>query len=930
MGTDNQRSVHFTNNSRISFGIFHNPATGSCASNDSKGYLQSTNNAGGNRQAFSERRNSVNQTMSRSVCFAPILSGKEDGRSSTCNKPTPFEQVYCTKAFQDGKLTERNTFDKGRRLYGHNRHEGRLFCNTDSYSSSQVSSIYLEKPSVPICCSSFRTVKCAPSFYKGSKTSYCKYERKRDKVSHLHRRPDNSSFLSKGMQRTSKVCSSIPFGSRIHCKYGKVSFSSENSSGVSRLYFGLKKDGSLSSTKEKSDNFNKNRRITRQYSTDYSSSIEYGRTDAISQVGNNARSDLLSFSSERLELCSSRVKQRLQSRYDNKYRCSTGASNVAQKFTELERLRNDNTTTNSGHTNRCLHKRMGSGMPEHRQKDQWPLVKRGEKTTYKLPGAHDSLVCNSNVSKDFSQRTCAPADGQCLSGSIHKQAGRHSIPPVKSNSQEYLGVGNLPSDSDIGRASTGHSERNSRQPVAKFERQSRMVSKSKSLPQTSSEVKTKPSGRSLRLQTECPDSQICVLETRSPGVEGRRFFNSMDQDNGIRLSTVLLNKQTSTKGAFRQSRENAANRTNLEDTALVPNHPEHADLQTSVTAKSTQSSSTPSFQRGVSSSSHAASRMACVSEHLENQGIPNEAAQLILASWRTGTEQQYSGAWRQWTSWCNKRKINPLSATIGRISQFLTVLYKKGLSYSTINTYRSAISMTHLPIDGIAVGNNYLIKRLMKGIFNKRPPVPRYVVTWPVEKVLRYLKIMPDYDRISLKLLTMKTAILVALVSADRGDAIAALTTEFMTIDSVGYHFLVSKPTKSTRPGRGIKQIDLPRFVSDRRICVVRCLNKYLKATKDIRMDKQLFISYVKPHRCVTRATIARWIKAIMQKAGIDVSIFKPHSTRSASTSAAFEVGVSVPDILQKADWTNATVFHRFYNRPRVHKDFSQAILSMK
>ena len=101
------------------------------------------------------------------------------------------------------------------------------------------------------------------------------------------------------------------------------------------------------------------------------------------------------------------------------------------------------------------------------------------------------------------------------------------------------------------------------------------------------------------------------------------------------------------------------------------------------------------------------------------------------------------------------------------------------------------------------------------------------------------------------------------------------------------------------------------------------CLDKYLRATKRFRVDKQLFISYVKPHRSVTRTSIARWIKLIMQKSGIDVFIFQPHSTRSASTSTAFQQGVSVPDILKKADRSNASVFHRFYNRSKVHADFA-------
>ena len=267
---------------------------------------------------------------------------------------------------------------------------------------------------------------------------------------------------------------------------------------------------------------------------------------------------------------------------------------------------------------------------------------------------------------------------------------------------------------------------------------------------------------------------------------------------------------------------------------MVSNSVKHVGSQTNSTSTESRFASASAFQRGTSSSDHETSRLAVVSQHLSDKGISDEAAELILASWRAGIEQQYSGAWRQWVSWCNKRKSNPLSASIGTVSQFLTSLYVSGLSYSTVNTYCSAISMTHLPIDGVPGGSHYLIKRLMKGIFNKRPLVPRYVISWPVEKVLRYPKIMPGYDQISLKLLTWKTAILIALVSADtlcRGDAIAALSTEYMIKDSEGHHFLVSKPTKCTRPGRGIKQIDLPKFTKDRRVCVVYCLDKYLRAT---------------------------------------------------------------------------------------------------
>ncbi len=139
---------------------------------------------------------------------------------------------------------------------------------------------------------------------------------------------------------------------------------------------------------------------------------------------------------------------------------------------------------------------------------------------------------------------------------------------------------------------------------------------------------------------------------------------------------------------------------------------------------------------------------------------------------------------------------------------------------------------------------------------------------------------------------------------------------------------MVAKPTKTTRPGSGVREIILKKFLPNRRICPVHVIKHYVKATSSLRgQEKQFFISYQKPHKAVVSGTVARWIKVIMRVAGIDVSVFKPHSTRSASTSRAWGRGVSIPDILKTGDWSSATTFHRYYNRPVIHASFAQAIL---
>ena len=55
-----------------------------------------------------------------------------------------------------------------------------------------------------------------------------------------------------------------------------------------------------------------------------------------------------------------------------------------------------------------------------------------------------------------------------------------------------------------------------------------------------------------------------------------------------------------------------------------------------------------------------------------------------------------------------------------------------------MNSYRSAISLVHEKVDGEEVGKHPLISRMMKGIFNERPPRPKYDSVWKVETVLSW------------------------------------------------------------------------------------------------------------------------------------------------------------------------------------------------
>ena len=129
---------------------------------------------------------------------------------------------------------------------------------------------------------------------------------------------------------------------------------------------------------------------------------------------------------------------------------------------------------------------------------------------------------------------------------------------------------------------------------------------------------------------------------------------------------------------------------------------------------------------------------------------------------------------------------------------------------------------------------------------------------------------------------------------------------------------LLWKEIKQSRLGHSNMHIVLPSFPDDTctRICIVQTLAIYLDRTRLLGNSSRLFISTVQLHGAVSKDTLARWIKTALCLAGIDVTMFKPNSTRAAATSAAQRKGVTLAVILNAADWSNETTFAKYYNKP--------------
>ena len=169
---------------------------------------------------------------------------------------------------------------------------------------------------------------------------------------------------------------------------------------------------------------------------------------------------------------------------------------------------------------------------------------------------------------------------------------------------------------------------------------------------------------------------------------------------------------------------------------------------------------------------------------------------------------------------------------------------------------------------------------------------------------------------------------LCALSSAQREQTLCALDLNNLTVSESCLNSVITDRLKTSKPGKStvVKFECLP---DKPKICTKCTLTEYISRTSafrgtDPRVSK-LLISYVKPHKQVCTDTLARWIKSVLHSSGVDTSVFKAHSVRSASTSYAYAKGVPIAVILRAAYWTNAGTFKKYYLRSvssKAYRDF--------
>lgn len=925
MGNDNRRSLGFVNNKRRSETRFHYKTSLYRGETDKCDCPKFRYFTSGGKCIIRKRCNRTCTSKQYSERFLlNIFSGSKKVRRFTAgNKFAASQQVSQETAFQNGLLKHSFETCSARRLGDFSRFEGCLFAYPNVSSSQKVPTVLHSGQSLPVQLPLFWPNGSAKGVHEiGNSNSSLSQDAKCSSGSVFGRLVCSESNKKDADVRQREIARSSS-ETRVHSQSGEILVSTKSVSDLHRGSFSFRQRSCLPNSGE---NFkdqtghsgSKERNDSSQLSSAFRSDGIMHRTSPKCSTIHEANSaPSASFLETSNHGPSGQSSSQLSFTKPLKVVAESKEFKSRQKVLPRAKLKNYN--------DRCFNARLWGSFG--RSNFSRHLVRAGKDITHKFSGVKG---CSFNGKEFFAtayRPQCSDQIRQYHGGAVHKQTGGNKVTPamlpslglVESGNKEPGNVESSPC-SRLNEHSSGPSKSRKNTP-------NRMVSEQFSCSQDISDM-GQTINRSVCIRDKSENADILLLDSQSDGTGNRCIVNFLGKHGGVCISPNLFDSQSNT--TYEEvSLPNPVNSPSVAEEELVHESSSNVNCMSNATTSATQSIvSTQNNNLSSESGGVQSCCMAAIDRSFQNKGFSKDTKKLMAASWRAGTRKDYQVKFHKFHSWCSQREINPYSATLNDCIEFLTSLYNTGLKYRTIAGYRSMLSVLLPQVDKVPIGQHPDIIRLLKGVFNTRPPEIRLVPEWNLKQVLDSLCEAPfePMFKASLKYITWKSVFLTAISTFRRCSDIQALRTDegYMSILPEGIVFIRQGIPKQGRPGHLGNKIFVPCFKRNKKLDPKRAIQVYLKKTEHLRnmffsgsdKETQLFISLNKPHKAVSKQTISTWIVNVIKQAYDDSDVkVKAHSTRAIGPSWALFKGASLASILEAADWSKDSTFKKFYYR---------------
>lgn len=847
---------------------------------------------------------------------------QKEWENETRHKSETPKRLSPEDSLQNGHICKSFKLSETKRLGNISRSQRCLPTYSNFCETSEISPILHKQKVLSVQIPVLRTNLCASRVHKNN-SSYCSsFKGAKYKTGIISRRLVSAeSDKSIAVTRSREMPQSVDF-TRLHSQYRKIHSKTDSENNIHR--------GSVSTGPRISvSNSRKSKQVTfccEQHSNKSSNSPRFSASFGANVFVPGTDSQCSSIH-EANSVASSLFLETEQYEFGSQNSCystSEISSEMVVGFSKHFEGQIFTTLSNKyNHNDRCFEFWIWRACDESVRSGY--MVSSSEEVAYQFSGVGSSVPDFETFSSYTGGSECTDTIGQYDSSTVHQQTGGHTFTSAMLQDLGSVELGDPEQYSD--QSSPYFRET---QCLGRSAEQEQSVTHGMDFEQISSTEAVPSVGlafdRSVCFSRESTDSDILFLVTSSSSIGTRRAINLVGEHVCVCISPNLSHSQSSS--AY--------------ETFSVPGYPDsstvaqetlvHRPSSTSSGLSKKTSNSVKSITSAKKQDKSPKSRgvqldcLASLNRNFKEKGFSKQARQLLTASWRKGTQKDYTSKFKKFCSWCHTRQIDPNSASLIQVADFLSGLFNSGLQHRTIAGYRSMLSSVLSPINNVPVGQHPHIIRLLKGVFNSRPPKVKLLPEWDLQLVLNMLQNKPfePLSQASLKLITYKTVFLMAICTFRRCSDLQSLKLGegSVCVQKKGITFIRHGLSKQDRQKHFGSKIFVPAFTENAKLDPKRALYFYLKKTVSLRTktdgssEDKLFLAVREPHHPISSQTISKWLVKTIRMAYNDNSMkVKAHSTRAIGPSWALFNGASMRSILEAADWSKESTFIQFYFR---------------
>ena len=300
-----------------------------------------------------------------------------------------------------------------------------------------------------------------------------------------------------------------------------------------------------------------------------------------------------------------------------------------------------------------------------------------------------------------------------------------------------------------------------------------------------------------------------------------------------------------------------------------------------------------------------------------------QAREFIRASKAENTLRGYQSDWREFCAWCEGHGAGPLPASPETVASYIAECTGR-LKVGSVQRRLNAIAEAHKAAGLDSPTAAGMVKNTMKGI-------RRTLGTAPVQKVPTLtddIRAMVDATDAGLIGARDRALILLGFAGAFRRSELVALDIEDCAFGKDGLTVTLRR-SKTDQQAAG-RKVGIP-YGSNPETCPVRTVQAWLELAGQSARPLFRAISrhgHVRPRR-LSPIDVARVVKKLADRAGLDAAKYAGHSLRAGHATSAAIAGASERSIMNQTGHRSVQMVRRYIRDGSLFRDNSAGKLGL-